>query len=103
MSPDVSYLGQWFGAGVQLSSMDVKLGTFVPESPRVQQVAVVFDPALDSRVFQHVTWGTLMKEKMSTPRFTSLQVYLPHGKTNNLSVPEQMPSKGLAFLHPSLW
>lgn len=56
------YLSQWFGAGVQFASMDVKLRPFVPESPGVQQVAVVFDPALDTRVFQHVTRGTLMKE-----------------------------------------
>lgn len=61
-SLDVHYLGQWFGAGVQLASMDVKFSPFVPESPRVQQVAVVFDPALDSRVFQHVAWGALSEE-----------------------------------------
>ena len=64
------YLGQWFGAGVQFASMDVKLGPFVPESPRIQQVAVVFDPALDSGVFQHFTWGTLLEENLSQAYFT---------------------------------
>lgn len=61
MNTASSYLGQWFGAGVQFASVDVKLGPFVPKSPSIQQVAVVFDPALDSRVFQHVTRGTLLE------------------------------------------
>lgn len=63
--PNVPYLGQWFGAGVQFASMDVKFRPFVPESPRIQQVAVVLDPALDPRVFQHVAWGTLSEESFS--------------------------------------
>lgn len=48
------HLCQWFGAGVQFASVDVKLSPFVPEPPRVQQVAVVFNPALDTGVFQNI-------------------------------------------------
>lgn len=58
-SHDVCYLGQGLGAGIQLASVDVKFCPFVPESPGVQKIAVVFNPALDTRVFQHVTWGAL--------------------------------------------
>lgn len=54
-----AYLGQRFRAGVQFASMDVKFCPFVPEPPCVQEVAVVFNPALDTRVLQHLTWGTL--------------------------------------------
>lgn len=59
-SLDVRYLGQWFRAGVLFASVDIKLSPFVPESPCIQEVAVVFNPALHSRVFQNFTWGTLL-------------------------------------------
>lgn len=48
------YLGKRLGTRVQFPSVDVKLSPFVPEPPGVQQVAVVLDPALDTRVLQHV-------------------------------------------------
>jgi hypothetical protein len=53
------YLGQGFGAGVQLAPVDVELSPLVPEPPCVQQVAVVLNPALDPRVLDHVSRGAL--------------------------------------------
>lgn len=79
--PEVPYLGQWFGAGVQFASMDVKFRPLVPESPRVQQVAVVFDPALDPRVFQHIARGTLWEDFFLLALFVKT-IYKQHGKTN---------------------
>ena len=60
------YLGQGLGAGVQLAPVDVELGPLVPEPPGVQQVAVVLDPALDTRVLDHVSWGALWEETLSS-------------------------------------
>lgn len=59
----VFYLSQRFGTRVQFASVDVKLCPLVPQPPCIQEVAVVLNPTLDSRVLQHLTWGTLLGDK----------------------------------------
>lgn len=61
-----SYLSKRFRAGVQFAPVDVKFGSFVPEPPGVQQVAVVLDPALYTCILHHFNTRALTPHTHTT-------------------------------------
>lgn len=79
-----SCLSKRFRAGVEFAPVDVKFSSFVPEPPGVQQVAVVLDPALYTRVLHY---------------FSTRALNMPHKKKKKIPLSQHHESRNLKKIH----